>query len=507
MALSGRLSRATLGSVPAECRKRTAGPDLGGGILHLGLGAFHRAHQAVYTEDAVAAAGGDWGIVGVAPRSRDVPDRLAGQDRLFSVTARGRDGAATRVVGVLTGALHAPSDPAAVVGLLADPAIRVVTLTVTEKGHRLDPATGRLRTDDPALRRELAAARAAARAADRPPATVPGLLVRGLVERALADAAPVTVLSCDNLPRNGERLAGLVDQALALVPEPAAGRARAWIERNAAFPSCMVDRIVPAPDDATRAGAARTLGVEDRAAVAAEPFSQWVIEDAFAAGRPAWELAGATLTADVGPWETLKLRVLNGAHSTLAYLGALAGLATTAEAMALPGMPELLGRLWDEDVAPTLTPPPGIDGAAYRRQVLERFANPAITHHTLQVAMDGSQKLPQRLVGTVVDRLRAGAAPRWAALAVAAWIRFAAGRADGGGELPLSDPLAGRIRAALAGAAPGHAGTADALLGLREVFGDEPAADAGFRALVAGWLADLDAHGVAGTVAGLRGAG
>jgi fructuronate reductase len=499
MALSAipRLGRANLGRVPAESRARTAAAGLRGGIVHLGLGAFHRAHQAVYTEDAVAAAGGDWGIVGVSPRSRDIPDRLAAQDRLFSVTTTGADGAWTRVVGVLTGVLHGPSDPAGVIARLAGAATRVWTITVTEKGYRLDPATGRLRTGDQELRAELAG--------ERPAVTVPGLLVRGLVERALADTGPLTVLCCDNLPSNGKRLAGLVDQALALVPAATATRTRAWVERNVTFPSSMVDRIVPAPDGTIRARALAYLGVADLAAVAAEPFSQWVIEDAFAAGRPAWELAGATLAADVAPWETLKLRVLNGAHSTVAYLGALAGRSTVAEAMALHGMPDLLRCLWQEDVAPTLTVPKGVDFQAYADEVLRRFTNPAMPYQTLQVAMDGSQKLPQRLVGTVTDRLRAGAEPRWASFAVAAWIRFVQGTADTGTELPLDDPLAERIRAKVAGAGDRPAAAADALLGMTEIFGDEPAAHDGFRALVSEWLAALTTHGAAGTLASLRG--
>jgi fructuronate reductase len=494
-----RLARATLARVPEPARRRTAPPDLRPGILHLGLGAFHRAHQAVHTEDAVGAAGGDWGIVAVAPRSPRVSQPLSEQDRLFSVTSVAGDVETTRVVGVLAEALHAPSDPMAVVARIADPATRVVTLTVTEKGYRMDPASGRLRTGDPELAADLDFS--------RPPRTVPGLLVRGLAARAAAGGPPLTVLSCDNLPSNGRTLAGLVAQALERAPSPVGERTADWVAANAAFPCSMVDRIVPAPDDATRDRARARLGVADQAAVETEPFTQWVIQDTFPGGRPAWEAAGAVLTTDVTPWETLKLRVLNGAHSTLAYLGALAGRATVAEALELPGMQEFLLKLLLEDVAPTLTLPPGVDLETYCKTVLERFANRTIEYRTLQVAMDGSQKLPQRLVRTVEERLAAGGTARWAALAVAAWIRFVQGRDDQGGELPLDDPFADRLRDALTGTQGRPEAAAEAILGLPEVFGTRLRDHAAFRSAVAGWLATLQAHGVADTLAGLRSSG
>jgi fructuronate reductase len=489
------LSRATLAGVPAECRRHTTAPGLAAGIVHLGVGAFHRAHQAVFTEDAIAAAGGDWGISGIAPRSRQVLDRLAAQDLLYSVTSLSARSTTTRVVGVLTSLLHAPSDPGAVVGRIADPATRIVTLTVTEKGYRLDPVRGGLRTDDPEVLADLAG--------DRPPVTVPGMLVAGLVRRALAGGPPLAVLSCDNLSRNGRRLARVVQDALGLVPAPVAARARAWVEANVAFPCSMVDRVVPAQGDATRDRAAGALGVADLAALEAEPFRQWVVQDTFPAGRPAWELAGAELVEDVTAWEELKLRVLNGTHSTMAYLGALAGRATIEQALALPGMREFLWRLLLEDIVPTLEPPPGVDPVRYGEAVLERFANPMVVHRTLQVAMDGSQKLPQRLAPTIADRLRAGAEPRWAALALAGWMRFVTGRADDGAALPLDDPLAGPIRSA-AGRSGSPRSLAGALLGLDQIFGAELRDSAALRALVVEWLGALEADGAAGVLAGFQ---
>jgi fructuronate reductase len=489
--MAPRLSLATLARVPEPCRPLVRPGEVGAGIVHLGLGAFHRAHQAVYTEGAIAAVPGDWAIVGIAPRRRELIDTLAVQDGLFSVTSLDGNGSGTRIVGALAGVRHAPSDPSAVVALIADPATRIVTLTVTEKAYRLDPATGRLQVDD-ALRAELTGRSA--------PASIPGLLVAGLRSRARAGVAPIALLSCDNLPANGRWLRGAVEQAIEV-----GGADPEWLDGLATFPGSMVDRIVPAATADTLGAAEAALGVHDGAAVTAEPYSEWIIEDDFPAGRPAWDAAGAVLTADAGPYERLKLRALNGVHSALAYLGALAGCETVAAALELPGMRAVLERFIAEDVAPSLTPPPGVSVVAYGKSVLDRFANPAIEHRTLQVAMDGSQKLPQRLLHTAADRLAAGGQPRWVALVVAAWMSFVGGRADDGRALPLDDPLAGRLRAAADGSSPAE--TVSVLFGLREVFGPELAADESFRTLVTDSLADLRRHGVADLLAGLGGGG
>jgi len=488
-----RLSRKTLDGLPERARPLVRPGDVPAGVLHLGLGAFHRAHQAVYTELAIARAGGDWGIVGVAPRSMQTVRQLAEQDCLFSVTSLSGAETRTRVVGALAGVRHAASDPAAVVALLADPAIRVVTLTVTEKAYQLDPATGRLRADDELV---------ADLTTDRPPRTIPGLLVRGLRARYAADAGPIALVSCDNLPSNGQRLRRLLDQALQLSASADATRLAEWFRRNVSCPSTMVDRIVPASTPDTLATAASELGVVDLAAVAAEPYRQWVIEDRFPAGRPAWETAGAVLTDDAGPWERLKLRTLNGVHSAAAYLGALAGRQTIAEALGIPHLTDVLRRLITEDVAESFTPPAGVRVPEYGDEVLGRFANPVIRHRTIQVAMDGSQKLPQRVLHTIADLRAAGRRPRWSALVVAAWMRFVQGRADDGAELPLDDPLADRIRQALAptGGAPDK--VVAALFGLAEVFPPELAADEEVRDLVVEWLTALSRHGVATTLAG-----
>jgi fructuronate reductase len=443
-----RLSLASLTEVPEAARPLVTPGEAGVGVMHLGVGAFHRAHQAVYTEEAIAAGGGDWAIVAVAPHSDTVVDALAGQDNLFSVASRSAAGSVTRVVGSIAAVRHAPSDRAAVVTLLADPAIRVVTLTVTEKAYQ-------------------------------PGSTIVELLSDGLRARIAAGARPLAVVSCDNLSCNGARLRALIADAID-------------IPATVTFPATMVDRIVPATSPQTLQAARAALGVDDLAAVAAEPYRQWVIEDDFPGGRPAWHLAGAVLTADVAPWEQLKLRVLNGVHSTLAYLGALAGCELIADALRLPGMREMLRRFIAEDIAPSFTPPPGVDVVAYGDEVLERFADPEIRHRTIQVAMDGTQKLPYRVLRTVLDRRAQRARPRYGALAIAAWMRFAGGNDDNGRVLPLDDPLAALVRARLT-----KAGSAvDALLGLDQVFPVELAQDGEVRELVSQWYADLAKHGV-----------
>ncbi|HET6529412.1 MAG TPA: mannitol dehydrogenase family protein [Actinoplanes sp.] len=488
-----RLGLADLDRLPEAARPLLRPGDVPAGIVHLGLGAFHRAHQAVYTERAVAEAGGRWGIVAVAPRSADVVAALRAQDGLFSVTSASERATTTRVIGAFAAVHRAADDPDAVVALIADPAVRVVTLTVTEKGYRLDPVTGRLIVD-PDLAADLGT--------DRPPVTVPGLLVRGLLARCRAGAGPIAVVSCDNLPANGRRVRELVGQALRRLP--AGTRLGDWVAGNVTFPGTMVDRIVPASTAETLAVAERALGCRDLAAVSAEPYRQWVIEDDFPGGRPAWERAGAVLTTDAGPWERLKLRTLNGVHSAIAYLGAVAGRTTVAEALRMPGLRDVMCRFIADDVAGSLEPPPGMTVVAYGDSVLERFADPGIAHRTVQVAKDGSQKLPQRVLHTIADRRSAGATPRWAALVVAAWMRYVQGHADDGSALPLDDPLAADIRARLAGAPATPAGVVDALLGLSAVFPGELAADPVVRELLTGWLAALTEHGVEDTLAGVR---
>lgn len=456
---------------------------LGVGVVHLGLGNFHRAHQAIYLEDAAEATGDTrWGVCGVSQRSDDIVRRLRPQDGLYTVLERGPHPLTARVVGTVREILFAGDEGDAVRDRIADERVAIITVTVTEKGHRR-AADGGLDLADPVVRADLTGT--------APPVSAIGRLVRGLQARMRASGAPITVMSCDNLIKGGAVLRRLVGDFTGALPSAEGEPLAEWIAANVRFPSSVVDRIVPAATDADRRDAARLLGMADEAAVATERFSQWVVEDDFAAGRPRLELAGVILTPDVTPYEAVKLRILNAAHSLLAYLGSLAGYDRIAEAIGDPAIADAVQRLIVEDAAPTITAPPGVDLEAYGRTVLERFANPALGDRTTRVAMDGSQKLPLRLLGTIRERFAAGATPTWAALAVAGWMAYVArGQDDRGRPLPLDDPLADRLRAAASGAG-GPKELAERMLAVEEVFDADLRENAAFVALLADHLTGL----------------
>lgn len=450
------------------------------GIVHLGIGAFHRAHQAVFTEDAMESAEDlRWGICGVTQRSRAVVDQLAPQDGLYGVLQRDAGELRLRIVSSVREVRYVGDGPDVVVDRIADPDVSVLTVTVSEKGYRR-AVDGGLALDDPLVRADLAGA---------PPRTTVGQIVRGLQRRAGRHDVGITVLSCDNLTRNGSALSRLVDDFCDALPTGEGDALRCWITANVRFPSSMVDRIVPAAAPHDFADAQSLTGVHDAGLVVAEPFKQWVIQDTFAGPRPAWERAGAVLVGDVEPYETAKLRLLNATHSLLAYAGALAGHATIAEAVADPALTEAADRYMVEDATPTLCLPPEFDVAQYRETVLRRFANPALRHTTTQVAMDGSQKLPVRLLGVVRDRLAAGCEPLWAAFAVAAWMLFVARSRDDRRFQPLNDPIAGRLQEAAAGST---AGLVRRMLDVREIFDEDLAGSETFAELLAEHVNRLD---------------
>lgn len=481
-----RLSPAICATLPANVRQPSYRRDaLSCGIVHLGVGAFHRAHQAVYTDLALEQAFGPWGIWGASLRRPDMRDRLTPQDGLYGVLQRDtRD--EVQVVGCLKEVLVAPERPATVVEYLAAAGTHIVSLTVTEKGYCHDPATGRLDEDHPDIRHDLATP-------DTPRSAI-GLLVAGLARRRARRLGPPTVMSCDNLPTNGSTLRGLVITFAARRDEALAR----WIEREVAFPGSMVDRIVPAttPGDIQRIDAA--LGVHDAAPVVCEPFRQWVIEDRFAGPRPAWEAAGAELVADVAPYEEMKLRLLNGSHSAIAYLGALAGHEHVSEVVAVPEFASFVQRLMAE-IAPTLHVPTDLD--LYRATLMQRFANPALRHRTSQIAMDGSQKVPQRLLAPIRDCLRAGAPIDHLSIAVAGWIRHASGPDEQGRAVDVVDPLAARFAAVAGEAGSDPAALARGFLAISEVFGTDLPGDPRFTEPLTAWLSSLLTQGVRATIA------
>ncbi|GLZ07052.1 hypothetical protein Acsp03_45180 [Actinomadura sp. NBRC 104412] len=448
-----RLSSATFAAARRPERHRPPEP----GIVHLGLGNFHRAHQAVYTAAALAEEDGPWGIVGAAHRSREVVSAMAAQDLLYSVVQIWPGGAQVEVPAVHTEVLVAADEPAALVERIAAPSTRVVTLTVTERGYTCARASSGLDLDSPLVRHDLAEPDA--------PRTPIGQIVAGLRARARAGGPPISVVSCDNLGGNGELTRRLVREFAAHLP--GGDDLLDWIGANAAFPSTMVDRIVPATTDRHRALASARLGLDDRAPVPAEPFSMWVLEDAFAAGRPRWEAGGAIFTADVAGYELLKLRLLNGTHSLIAYLGLLSGRRTIPEAVALPFVESAARSVLAADYLPTLTVPAEIEIGEYVGRLFERFANSALGHRTAQVASDGSLKLPQRLVRPALDHLGSGRMPHHLALTVAAYLRCLAPLP--GDDLPAAvrdvrDTARDRLGRLAATAADGAGLVRDALL-------------------------------------------
>ena len=434
----------------------------GPGIVHLGLGAFFRAFGAIYVEDAVRMSGGDWGIIGVSLQSPSTRDRLAAQDFVYTTVTQDADGGETfRKVEIVEDVLVAPEDPEAVLAWMSNPAIRIVTLTVTEKGYCHDPATGRLNLEHPDIVHDLA---------NPLPRSAPGFLVRALQRRRDAGHPPFTVLTCDNLPENGRLVRLAVLDLAGRIDPPLAG----WIAAEGRFPATMVDRITPAtkPEDVERL--AQKISYRDEAPVMCEPFRQWVVEDDFvpaygADARPDLAAAGAEMVADVTPYENMKLRMLNGTHSALAYLGYLAGHETIAETVADPVFAAFVKRLWRQEIMPSFAPPEGVDLEAYADALFKRYSNPAIRHRTWQIAMDGSQKLPQRILGTISDNLDAGRACPGLMLAVAGWMRYVGGIDEKGQPIEVKDPLAAQLRAL-----SDEAETADlkvaALLGVRDVF-------------------------------------
>lgn len=399
------------------------------GIVHLGVGNFFRAHQAVYTDDCLRAGETGWAIHGTSLRSADTRDALAPQDGLYAVVERDGAEERARIVGSLKELSVAPEDPAALVARMADPAVRIVTSTVTEKAYLRD-AKGDLDLSHPDIAHDLGNL-------DRPK-TVHGFIAAALRARRAASVAPFTVLCCDNLPDNGGTLRKLSLQ----FAEALGGDFRAFVESEVAFPSTMVDRIVPATTDADRARIAERLGLEDAWPVFTEPFMQWVVEDRFTAGRPRWEDHGAEMVADVKPYEEMKLRLLNGAHSGMAYLGVLSGREMVADAFGDPLIRRFVDALWGEAAA-TLSPL--LDTEAYRAALSRRFANTAIRHRCAQIAMDGSQKLPQRVIATSRERLAEGRSADALMLVPAAWIAAAEqrGRQLAGGL--FTDPLDGKL--------------------------------------------------------------
>ena len=483
-----RLSAETLpGLAPSAARPAYAREGVTAGIVHLGIGAFHRAHMAVYVDDLLAGDPG-WGIVGASLRRPDTKDALDPQNGLYTVAIRDASGTKLRVIGSILEVIDANRERERLIALMASPNIRIVSLTVTEKGYCHDPATGELDENHPDIVADLANPQA--------PVSAPGIIVEALARRRAAGIAPFTVMSCDNLPDNGRTTQRIIAR-LAALRDPELGT---HVAETVAFPSTMVDRIVPATTDADRTLVRDELGVEDAWPIMTEPFTQWVVEDRFPLGRPTLETVGAELVEDVEPYELMKLRMLNGSHSSIAYLGYLAGHQHVSDAMGDKAFVELIHGLMSEEVIPTL-PMARAELEAYRDRLLERFANPALKHRTWQIAMDGSQKLPQRLLDTIRDRLAAGQSIDRLALGVAGWMRYVTGVDETGGAIDVRDPLAARFAEIAASSGRDAEALARALAGIPEIFGTDLPGNPAFMGPVVAALESLFAKGAAATVA------
>lgn len=438
------------------------------GIVHFGPGAFFRAHQAAYI-DELLASDPRWAICAVALKTAGVRDALEPQDGLYTLVELG-EATRFRVIGAIRDLQVASEDQGRVAARLASPDTRLVTLTVTEKGYCLK-GDGTLDLDHPDIRHDLADP-------DRPVSVI-GWLVVGLARRRAAGLTPFVTLSCDNLPANGRKLKAAV-VALAEARDPALAR---WIAAEARFPCSMVDSITPATDDVLRARVLAETGLEDAWPIQRETFTQWVIEDDMGPGAPDLASVGVTLTQDVEAWEAAKLRLLNGAHSTLAYVGLLRGRETVRDAMADTELATFVRAMMLEDIAPTLHAPAGLDIPAYVEALLARFRNPAIAHRLSQVAWDGSQKLPIRILGTLTDALASGRPIGRLAVPIAAWMRFLAMKVRAGEA--ITDPLA----PVLSGLALGEPADIARLLAVDPVFPAGLAGDARFvEAVTLAWI-------------------
>jgi len=481
-----KLSSATLAELPAEiARPRFSHADLSAGIVHFGVGNFHRAHQAVYLDDLFSSGSGrDWGIVGagVLPSDAAMREKLRAQDYLTTVVEEDDGFMAARVTAPMVDFLD-PTDRAAIVARLADPAIRIVSLTITEGGYFLDSA-GQFNFAHPDIVHDGQNAGA--------PRTVFGLLLAGLAARRRNGTPPFTVMSCDNIPGNGHVTENAVAGLAALSD---AGLAR-WVADNVAFPNSMVDRITPATTDHQRDRLRQQFGVEDNWPVFCEPFRQWVMEDRFPAGRPQLERTGVTFVEDVAPFELMKIRILNGGHAAIAYPAALMDIHFVHEAMQSDLIPAFLDRLESEEIIPTVGKVPGVDLAGYYRLVAKRFANPRIGDTIRRLCLDGSNRQPKFVVPTIAHRLREGRDVSGLALASALWCRYCFGTTDSGAVTEPNDPAWARLQKTA------QAAKADPMvwLGLGDVYGEVAAAPA-FREAFAGWLASLWKDGARQTLA------
>lgn len=460
-------------NLPRLSRSDATRPKVG--IVHLGLGAFYRAHAAIYFAEAMAKTSrdiGEWGIIGVSLKRPNQRDKLKPQDCVYTALELAPGGEIAHHVEIVQDVLVAPENPKAVIEAMANESVKIVTLTVTEKGYCHEPSTGHLNTTHSDIKQDIADA--------SNPASALGFILRALQLRRDRELRPFTVLTCDNLPENGRVVKGVILELANLVDTDLAK----WIEKECRFPATMVDRIVPATkaEDIERCG--EIIGKYDASPVMMEPFRQWVVEDNFVDGaRPDLAAVGVELVENVTPYEDMKLRCLNGTHSTLAYLGYLGGHETISDTVADPVYAKFVKSLWTNEIIAGLTPPAGVSLQEYADALFIRYENPAIRHLTWQIAMDGSQKLPQRILTQLSEGLNADRKMSGLILAVAAWMRYVGGVDEKGAPIDVKDPLADRLKT-LSDDQFENANKVKALLGVSEVFPAELTQNSNFVSAV-----------------------
>ena len=431
------LNQANLGSlsIPVPSYDRS---QVTVGIVHFGVGGFHRAHQAMYVDQLMEQGKAlDWGICGVGVMSFDLKmkEAMHAQDCLYTLVEKAPDGSwEPRVIGSIVQYLYAPDDPEAVIEKMADPATRIVSLTVTEGGYNFHPVTGEFDDTNPAVKADLAPGAV--------PATTFGLITEALVRRRSRGIEPFTVMSCDNIQGNGH-MAQEVFTAFARLRDPELGE---WVAGNVQFPNSMVDRITPVTTDEDRAQISERFGVEDAWPVVCEPFTQWALEDKFSLGRPPFEDVGVQVVPDVVPYELMKLRLLNASHQALCYFGNLAGYRLVHEVAQDQLFANFLLDYMNREATPTLAPVPGVDLDAYKLQLIERFSNAGVRDTVARLCARSSERIPTWLVPVIRENLAAGRDVTLSAAVVASWARYAEGVDEQGESIEIVDELADTVQ-------------------------------------------------------------
>lgn len=481
-----KLSRQNLGELSADIQKPSYDPSqLKAGILHMSVGGFHRAHQAVYVDNVLSLQPDNWMIAGVGLMPQDSSNlaSLNAQDCLFAVLERSPESDSVRIVGSMKEVIHAPTEVEKLLEKIASPEIKILSLTITEKGYYYNEKKD-LDFTNQSIIHDLAL--------PEKPLTAYGYLVKGLLKRRANNVGPVTIMCCDNLPGNGHITKHLLSQFI----EKAAPDLMAWVDANISFPNAMVDRITPVTTPVIQEILADKFGVQDGWPVVCEDYIQWILEDNFIAGRPAFEKAGAQMVKDVEPYEKMKVRLLNGSHSALSYVSYLMGYREVDKAMADPLISKFVRAYMDNDITPTVPSVPGIDLDAYKTKLISRFSNPSISDKVQRLAEDGSQKIGNAMVPPLLSQIENGKSIKWIAFALAGWWRYLNGTDEQGQEIQIKDPIAAALKAKAVEMPRDPA----ALLSFDSIFGTKLASQSDLLSLMSDYLEDFYTIGVKATL-------